>query len=36
LASGQEYNNAEASLIYEIHERIFAADPDFAHTPRPI
>lgn len=30
-----DYNNAKASLIYDIYERIFAADPDHPHTPRP-
>lgn len=29
------YNNRKAALIYDIYERIFAADPDHAHTPRP-
>lgn len=29
------YNNAKAGLIYDIYERIFAADPDHPHTPRP-
>jgi GrpB-like predicted nucleotidyltransferase (UPF0157 family) len=30
-----EYNNHKAALIYDIYERIFAADPDHPHTPRP-
>jgi GrpB-like predicted nucleotidyltransferase (UPF0157 family) len=29
------YNNAKAGLIYDIYERIFAADPGHPHTPRP-
>ncbi|MGI5126826.1 GrpB family protein [Pseudonocardia sp. CA-107938] len=29
------YNNAKAWLIYDIYERIFAADPDAAHDPQP-
>jgi len=35
FASVMEYNNAKAGLIYDIYERIFAADPGFAHTPQP-
>lgn len=31
-----EYNNRKAALIYEIYERIFAADPKHAHDPQPI
>jgi GrpB-like predicted nucleotidyltransferase (UPF0157 family) len=29
------YNNAKASLIYDIYERIFLADPANEHDPRP-
>jgi len=29
------YNNAKASLIYDIYERIFLADPTSAHDPQP-
>ncbi len=29
------YNNAKAALVYDIYERIFAADPAHEHTPRP-
>ena len=29
------YNNAKAGLVYDIYERIFAADPAHEHTPRP-
>ena len=30
-----DYNNAKATVIYELYERIFAADPDHRHDPRP-
>jgi GrpB-like predicted nucleotidyltransferase (UPF0157 family) len=30
-----DYNNQKAALIYDIYERIFAADPAHPHTPRP-
>jgi GrpB-like predicted nucleotidyltransferase (UPF0157 family) len=29
------YNNAKAALIYDIYERIFAADPQHPHDPQP-
>jgi GrpB-like predicted nucleotidyltransferase (UPF0157 family) len=29
------YNNAKGGLIYDIYERIFAADPAHPHTPHP-
>ena len=29
------YNNAKASLIYDIYERIFLTDPTSAHDPHP-
>lgn len=29
------YNNEKAGLIYDIYERIFAADPAHPHTPQP-
>lgn len=29
------YNNAKAGLIYDIYERIFAADPRYPHQPQP-
>ena len=29
------YNNAKAALIYDIYERIFAADPAHPHDPHP-
>ncbi len=31
-----QYNNDKSALIYEIYERIFAADPNHEHTPHPI
>ena len=30
-----DYNNHKAALVYDIHERIFAADPVHAHDPHP-
>ena len=30
-----DYNNAKAALIYDIYERIFAADREHPHAPRP-
>ena len=32
---GMHYNNAKAWVVYDIYERIFAADPTYAHDPRP-
>ena len=29
------YTNAKAALVYDIHERIFAADPAHIHEPQP-
>jgi GrpB-like predicted nucleotidyltransferase (UPF0157 family) len=29
------YNNHKAALVYDIYERIFAADPEHEHDPRP-
>lgn len=29
------YNARKAALVYDIYERIFAADPDHPHTPQP-
>ena len=34
-ASTMHYNNEKAALIYDIYERIFAADPEHRHDPRP-
>ena len=30
-----DYNNHKAALVYDIYERIFAADPAHPHSPRP-
>ncbi len=30
-----DYNNHKAALVYDIYERIFAADPALAHDPHP-
>ena len=30
-----DYNTAKGGLIYDIYERIFAADPAHEHSPRP-
>jgi|SRR6478752_2384340 len=35
FTNGMHYNNAKAWLVYDIYERIFAADPDHPHDPRP-
>ncbi len=35
FGSVAEYNNEKAGLIYDIYERIFAADRGSTHTPRP-
>lgn len=35
FTDAMDYNNAKAALIYDIYERIFAADPTHPHTPRP-
>jgi len=35
FGSVMEYNNHKAPLIYDIYERIFAADPAHPHTPQP-
>ncbi|WP_150308517.1 GrpB family protein [Planctomonas psychrotolerans] len=34
-SDAMQYNNRKAALIYDIYERIFAADPATAHDPRP-
>jgi len=33
--SGMDYNNQKAALVYDIYERIFAADPAHEHDPQP-
>jgi GrpB-like predicted nucleotidyltransferase (UPF0157 family) len=35
LGDVTSYNNAKAGLIYEIYERVFAADPQHHHDPQP-
>ena len=35
FTDAMQYNNAKAGLIYDIYERIFAADPDHPHSPHP-
>lgn len=34
--SVMHYNNEKGELVYEIYERIFAADPAHPHAPQPI
>jgi GrpB-like predicted nucleotidyltransferase (UPF0157 family) len=35
FTDGMHYNNAKAGVVYDIYERIFAADPAHPHDPRP-
>jgi GrpB-like predicted nucleotidyltransferase (UPF0157 family) len=35
FTDGMHYNNAKAGMVYDLYERIFAADPDHPHDPRP-
>ena len=35
FADGMHYNNAKAAFVYDLYERIFAADPAHAHDPHP-
>ena len=35
FTDGMDYNNHKAALVYDIYERIFAADPDHPHDPQP-
>lgn len=35
FTDGMHYNNAKAWVVYDIYERIFAADPEHPHDPRP-
>lgn len=35
FTDAMQYNNHKAGLVYDIYERIFAADPDHPHTARP-
>ena len=29
------YNNAKAWFVYDLYEKVFAADPEHAHDPHP-
>lgn len=35
FTDAMDYNNEKSGLIYDLYERIFAADPRHPHTPRP-
>lgn len=35
FTDAMHYNNHKSGLIYDIYERIFAADPDHPHHPQP-
>ena len=35
FTDAMDYNNHKAALVYDIYERIFAADPVHPHVPRP-
>jgi GrpB-like predicted nucleotidyltransferase (UPF0157 family) len=35
FTNGMDYNNHKAALVYDLYERIFAADPAHEHTPQP-
>jgi GrpB-like predicted nucleotidyltransferase (UPF0157 family) len=35
FTDGMDYNNHKAALVYDIYERIFAADPAHEHDPQP-
>lgn len=30
-----QYNNAKAAFVYDLYEKVFAGDPEHAHTPQP-
>ena len=32
---GMDYNNHKAAFVYDLYERVFAADPRHEHDPRP-
>ncbi len=35
FTDGMDYNNHKGELVYDIYERIFAADPAYEHDPQP-
>lgn len=35
FSDGNDYNNHKAALVYDLYERIFAADPAHEHDPQP-
>ncbi|MBZ5738854.1 GrpB family protein [Nocardioides mangrovi] len=35
FTDGMHYNNHKSPVVYDLYERIFAADPDHPHDPRP-
>jgi GrpB-like predicted nucleotidyltransferase (UPF0157 family) len=35
FTDAMQYNNAKSGLVYDLYERIFAADPEHPHAPRP-
>ncbi|WP_051247498.1 GrpB family protein [Nocardioides halotolerans] len=35
FTDGMDYNNHKAALVYDLYERIFAADPAHEHDPQP-
>jgi GrpB-like predicted nucleotidyltransferase (UPF0157 family) len=35
FTDAMHYNNAKAAWVYDLYERIFAADPDHPHDPQP-
>ena len=35
FTDGMDYNNHKAALVYDIYEKVFAADPAHPHDPRP-
>ena len=35
FADAMDYNNHKAALVYDIYERILAADPAHEHDPQP-
>ena len=35
FVDGNDYNNHKAGFVYDVYERIFVADPEHEHTPRP-